>query len=66
MRRKARGRPCGLISSGNRMWVSWRQGDLRKEKGHYYLLAMETTVLLIISKCNFKIDEMGMSGSDAA
>lgn len=41
-------------------------GDLRKEKGHYCLLAMETTVLLIISNCNFKIDKMGMSGGDDA
>lgn len=65
-RRNTRDRPYGLISSGNRTWSSCRQGDLRKEKGHYRLLAMETTVLLIISNCNFKIDKMGMSGGDDA
>lgn len=66
MRRNTRDRPCSLISSGNRTWDSRRQGDLRKEKGPYCLLAMETTVLLIISNCNFKIDKMGMSGGDDA
>ena len=66
MRRNTRHRPRGLISSGNRTCGSWRQGDLIKEKGLYCLLAMETTVLLIISNCNFKIDKMGMSGGDDA
>lgn len=65
-RRNTRDRPYGLISSGNRTWGSWRRGDLRKEKGHPHLLATETTALLIISNCNFKIDKMGMSGGDDA